>query len=79
MRRPFDYFVSALVFVPEPDGWWVAHLHSFQPGAVIGRRGELADRIRQSLVDVKGDDRLRLNIAAHEVFGCPARPDPAPG
>lgn len=70
MRRPLEYFVSALIYVPEGVSW-VVHLHTLQPGVVIGRQGATADKIRKSLVEVTGDDRLRLNIVGHEVFGCP--------
>ena len=75
-RRPLEYFVSALVFAPDQDGW-VVHLHTLQPGLVVGQKGATATRIRQSLTAVKGDDRLRLNIVPHEVFGCPPRPKPS--
>lgn len=76
MRRPIDYFVSALVVVPDGEGW-VVHLHTLQSGMVIGREGATADKIRRSLIAFKGDDRVRLNIVPHEVFGCP-RPTAEP-
>ena len=69
MRRPLDFFLSALVVVPDGDAW-VVHLHTLQPGHVIGRRGETADAIRASLVEITQQDRLRLNIVPHEPFGC---------
>jgi ribosomal protein S3 len=63
--------MPALVFAPDGDSW-VVHLHTFQPGVVVGRQGVTASKIRQSLLEVKnGDDRLRLNIVPHEFFGCP--------
>lgn len=76
-RRPLDYFMAALVFAPDGDSW-VVHLHTFQPGAVIGERGATADKIRQSLLAVNGDgeSRLRLNIVPHEVFGCARAAEP---
>lgn len=76
-RRPLDYFVSALVFVADGDSW-VVHLHTFQPGAVVGQQGTRAAEIRQSLLAVKGDDGsgLRLNIVPHELFGCPRAVEP---
>ena len=76
-RRPPSYFVSALVFVPG-DGSWVVHLHTLQPGLVVGKRGETADRIRRSLVEVTGDEGLRLNVVPHEVFGCQPASAPEP-
>lgn len=69
-RRPLAYFISALVIVPDDETSWVVHLHTFQPGLVVGQKGETANRIRQALVTVTGHDRLRLNIVPHEVFGC---------
>jgi hypothetical protein len=67
-RRPMDFLVSCLVFVPDGDHL-VVHLHTLQPGLVIGARGETADRIRSALVDVTGDAGLRLNIVPNDPFG----------
>jgi hypothetical protein len=74
-RRPLDYFMSALVVVPDGEGW-VVHLHTLQPGSVIGREGATAERIREALIAVKGDDKLRLNVISHEVFGCARLTEP---
>ena len=76
-RRPLDYFLSALVFAPDGDSW-VVHLHTLQPGLVIGKQGATASKIRESLLAVKnGDDQLRLNIVSHEAFGCPRPTEPS--
>ena len=74
LRRPLDFFLSTLVVVPDGNAW-VVHLHTLQPGLVIGHRGETADAIRASLIELTQQDGLRLNIVAHEPFGC-SRPSP---
>ena len=71
VRRPLDWFASSIVIEPERDGWWAVHLHTLQPGLVIGRKGVTADLIRRSLVEVRGDERVRLNVLPHEPFGSP--------
>jgi hypothetical protein len=67
-RRPIDFFVSSLVFVPDGDHL-VVHLHTLQPGLVIGAQGQAADRIRSALVGITGDAGLRLNIVPHDPLG----------
>ena len=66
--RPLEYFLTALAFARHDDAW-VVHLHTFQPGLVIGRQGVTASNIRTALVEVTGDNRLRLNIAQHDFNG----------
>ncbi|HEX7168462.1 MAG TPA: hypothetical protein VF230_15890 [Acidimicrobiales bacterium] len=76
--RPIEYFLSALAYARR-DGHWVVHLHTFQPGLVIGRQGATAQNIRQSLIEVTGDGDLRLNIASHDfdAKGCSRQAQPS--
>ena len=44
---------------------WRIDLHSYRPGALIGRGGETAVKIRDDLMSAMGVDALQLNIDEH--------------
>ena len=69
MNAPIDQFMSTIAYATEDDHW-VVHLHTFRPGPVIGPRGATIQALRTDLVELTGDDRLRLNLVEHQGRGC---------
>lgn len=72
---PLDQFMSTVAYEHDDDHW-VLHLHTFRPGPVIGQRGATAQALRDALVELSGDQGLRLNLVEHRARGCSV---PSPG
>ena len=68
-NAPLDQFMSTIAYEREDDHW-VVHLHTFRPGPVIGSGGATAQELRDGLVDLTGDEKLRLNLVEHQARGC---------
>lgn len=75
---PLDQFMSTIAYATEADHW-VVHLHTFRPGPVLGPRGATVQALRDDLVELTGDEELRLNLIEHQARGCRSEGAPATG